>query len=208
MSGDSVAAAYPLFPEEGDGSIPISPLQIRPISHKLAKAFVEHWHYSKKIPTGKNIEFGLYDDALYAVIVYGVGVNPYQAQSLKVKSVIEIKRMCRREPKLSYPLSRFIRLTQRMVHRIYPHDAVVAFADQEQGHAGTVYKAAGFQYCGLTNPEWHLVDANGMKRHRRYAFRKSRRAGITIAEAREQLGVQRVKTLPKHRWVLSTKDKP
>lgn len=186
----------------GGGSTPTPSLQIRPIVHGVAKDFVEAWHYSGRMPTGKNISYGLYDGAsLYAVIVYGIGVNPYQAAYLGVERVVEIKRMCRVEPRGSFPLSRLISITRRWAKKELPYEAIVAFADPEQGHEGTVYKASGFAYCGTTNPEWHLVDSCGNKRHRRYAYRFARRNKIHVAEAREQLGLERVKTAPKHRWV-------
>jgi hypothetical protein len=167
---------------------------------------VEKWHYSHRIPTGKNICFGLYaNDSLYAVIVYGTGVNPYQADFLGVKTVVEIKRMCRREPRLGYPLSRFIRLTMKMLSRQVEFNAVVAFADPEYGHEGVVYKAAGFQHRGMTNAEFHLVGKDGEKRHRRFAFRHARRHGIGIAESRKLLGLARIRTAAKHRWVAISK---
>lgn len=187
------------------GSNPTSPLHyfIDGMPHKEAEAFVERWHYSHRMPTGKNICFGVYRDGIpYAVIVYGIGVNPYQAGFLGVESVIEIKRMCRREPKEGFELSRFIRLTTKMARKLAGFDAVVAFADPEQGHEGTVYKAAGFTHEGMSNAEWHLIGEDGEKRHRRFAFRLARRKGITVAEAREALGMKRIETAPKHRWVL------
>ena len=194
------------FQLENGGSNPTSPLFnycISPISHNDARPFIERWHYSHRMPTGKNICYGLRRAGLlYAVIVYGIGVNPYQARFLGVENVIEIKRMCRREPKEKYELSRFIRITARMARREFSFDAVVAFADPEHGHEGTVYRAAGFTHEGMTNAEWHLEGPSGEKRHRRYAFRMARRNGITISDARKELGMKRVLTQPKHRWVL------
>lgn len=206
--GDSSTIEYGTFQFRDCGVIPTSPhhFNITNLCHKQAKSFVEKWHYSKRIPTGKNISFGLWrDNELYAVIVYGIGVNPYQAKFLNVESVIEIKRMCRSEPKMNYELSRFVRLSLKMVKKLMEFQAVVAFADPEQGHEGTVYKAAGFVHEGYTNPEWHLIGEDGEKRHRRYAFRMAKRNGITVAEARIKLGMKRVKTKPKHRWVLRLK---
>lgn len=202
--GSSMVEQLELLLENG-GSIPTPTLQfsVTIISYRQAKNFVEKWHYSHRIPTGKNICFGLwYGQELYAVIVYGIGVNPYQAKFLKVESVVEIKRMCRSEPKKPYELSRFIRISLNMVKKLMNFQAVVAFADPEQGHEGTVYKATGFTHEGYTNPEWHLVGEDGEKRHRRYAFRMARRNEITVAEAREKLGMKRIKTEPKHRWVI------
>lgn len=196
-----------LFEEDDECSLPEMSFRVSQIQNHQAKDFVERWHYSRRIPTGKNICYGLWaGDLLYAVIVYGIGVNPYQARFLNVKSVIEIKRMCRSEPKQPYELSKFIRTTMKMARQQMEFQAVVAFADPEQGHEGTVYKATGFSHEGYTNPEWHLIGDDGEKRHRRYAFRLARRRGITISEARESLGMKRVQTLPKHRWVLRLKN--
>ena len=201
---DARRSAY-LPNQAGDGGAnPTSSLSFRicPIAHVVAKTFIETWHYSHRIPTGKNISFGLYTgDQLYAVIVYGIGVNPYQASFLGVKRVIEIKRMARSEPRLDYPLSRFISLSARFVAKEFPYDCIVAFADPEQGHEGTVYKASGFTLHGMTDAAIHLVDAEGNIRHRRYAYRHARRHGIFIEESRKILGVTPIKTLPKYRWV-------
>jgi hypothetical protein len=205
ICGGSSKLEQGAFQLQDGGENPTSPLHfhISSAQHKQTKLFVERWHYSHRIPTGKNICFGLWSEgSLYAVIVYGIGVNPYQAKFLGVESVIEIKRMCRSEPKKPYELSRFIRLTLKMARKLMKFDAVVAFADPEQGHEGTVYKATGFNHEGRTNPEWHLIGNDGEQRHRRFAYRMAKRNGITVAEARETLGMKRVKTEPKHRWVL------
>lgn len=180
--------------------------KIRRIDHKTAASWVVRWHYSRRMPTGKNVNFGAYDPdgQLYAVIVFGTGVNPYQAKYLGVDSVVELKRMCRREPRRDdFYLSRFIRQALRLycIEQGKP-GAVVAFADPAEGHSGGVYKATGFQLHGMTNAEWHLVDADGQARHRRYAYRFAKRHGISAAEARERLGVRRAQTPAKYRWVL------
>lgn len=193
------------FQLTGGVSIPTSPLQsyfIEKIEYKTAKQFVEFWHYSRRMPTGKNICYGLKNNRkLYAVIVYGIGVNPYQSQFLGVKKCVEIKRMCRTEPKQNYPLSRLISISTKFLKIEMDFDAIVAFADPEHEHKGIVYKAAGYSYMGMTNSEYHLCDTDGKIRHRRFAFRHARRNNITVAESRDKLKVKRIKTLPKHRWV-------
>lgn len=208
-SGGSSMVELPLFQVDDGGSSPTSPLHfyIRKISANAARQWVERWHYSQRMPGGKNICFGLYANGEpYAVIVYGIGVNPYQAQFLGVDDVVEIKRMCRSEPKLDgFPLSRLIAITSKMLRSEFKYDCIVAFADPEHGHEGTVYKAAGFSYEGTTNAEWHLEDRDGTRRHRRYAFRHAKRNGLPLVESRRLLSVTRVKTEPKHRWVLRRK---
>tara|TARA_R110000737_G_scaffold155825_2_gene184660 strand:+ start:5011 stop:5649 length:639 start_codon:yes stop_codon:yes gene_type:complete len=194
-----------IFQQADGGSTPTLPLQNTPrineISHTAARLFIERWHYSKRIPTGKNICYGLFMGwEMYATIVYGIGVNPYQAKFLGCDRVMEIKRMCRSEPKASFPLSRLISITIKWLKKKHQFDMLVAFADPEQGHEGTVYKASGFEYRGETNAEWHLQDKDGNIRHRRLAFRHARRNNITVQESRDILGLVRVKTSPKHRW--------
>lgn len=175
---------------------------VRIIPHKLAKPWVEKWHYSKRIPTGKNYLFGLFcGSELYAVAVYGTGVNPYQARFLEVNNVVELKRLARSDPKKEYPMTKFISVSVGMLRRMVRFQCLVSFSDIEAGHEGILYKAAGFKFAGMTNPEWHLIDSLGNKRHRRYAFRHARRNGIKLSESRDILGVKRVKTAPKKRWV-------
>ena len=156
------------------------------------------------MPTGENHSFGLFDgtNSLYAVIVLGTGVNPYQASFLKCLAPIEIKRLARSEPaRTEWPMSKFISVTLRLLRKEMDFDAVVAFADPEHGHEGTVYKAAGFKHEGMSNAEFHTIDEAGNMRHRRFAFRYARRNKISIEEARRQLNLERKQTAPKHRWV-------
>jgi len=182
------------------------------ISHQLARPFIEAWHYSNCVPTGKNIFFAWFDDnlELYAVADYGIGVNPYQAPFLATATglpvttgaLVELKRLCRSEPKQDgFPLTSFLAECHRQLVKL-GYEYVVSFSDPEWGHDGGVYKAANFVHLGQTNPEYHLVDVEGVVRHRRYAFRYARRHDVPLAQAREELGVQRIKTRPKDRWFL------
>lgn len=211
MGGVNSKVECDLFQSQDSGSIPTTPLQfnIREVSQETAKTWVEKWHYSRRIPTGKNFCLGLFADTdLYAVIVLGIGVNPYQSEFLSAQRVIEIKRMCRSEPRIEqYPLSRFISVALKMAMSFWPYDCVVAFADPQHGHEGTVYKASGFTLHGMTNSEWHVEDSDGNVRHRRFAFRHARRNGIPIAQSREALNLKRVCTAPKYRWIRRVKPK-
>ena len=186
-------------------------MSVEPISLKTAKPFIEKWHYSGIVPTGRNIFFGCYDKDgyLYAVADYGIGVNPYQAPFLARESgwditndvLLELKRLCRIEPKQDIPLTRFLSLCHKKLKKM-GYKFIVSFSDPEENHNGGIYKAANFTHMGKTNPEMHLLDENGKKRHRRYAYRYARRKGIHIAQAREELNLVRIKTSPKDRWLI------
>ena len=199
------------------------------IPHNIAKPFIEKWHYSSRCPTGKNIFFGWYIDGaeygletdlfgktLYAIADYGIGVNPYQSQSLTrmtgieidTQKLLELKRLCRVEPKVDkLPLTMFI----AKCHRILDKEGycyVVAFSDPAYGHSGGIYKAANFKYLGKTNPETHAIEADGTLRHRRLYFRYARRNNVSVAQARQELGLSLKKTMPKDRWFIQIHKKP
>ena len=205
VTGD--LATHSLFQAKEDGSIPIVTL----IDCASARQIVEKWHYSKRLPTGKNICFGwMLGGEMYAACVYGIGVNPYQAAYLRKitkwdfldSQMIELKRCVRVEPKRDgLPLTRLISLCNRWL-RQNGYKVVVAFSDPEQGHEGGLYRAGNWTYLGLTNAEWHLMDKDGNMRHRRFAFRYARRNGLTVSEARTALGCSRVLTKPKHRFAI------
>lgn len=186
---------------------------VKEILLKEARPFIQKYHYSGKVPTGKNIFFGWYDTegALYAVANYGMGVNAYQAEYLarvtgkgvKLYNLMELKRLCRREPKRhDMPLTKFLSMCHKKLARDYGISFVVSFSDPERNHNGGIYKAANFTHLGKTNPEFHVIGEDGEVRHRRYPYRYSQRHGCTIQEARDILGLSRVKTLPKDRWFL------
>jgi hypothetical protein len=40
-------------------------------------------------------------------------------------------------------------------------ECLVTYADQWQGHTGAIYRAANWQYIGLTDPEWVYVNTQG-----------------------------------------------
>jgi len=153
----------------------------------------------------------LFGEGLYAVADYGIGVNPYQAAFLSKitnanvenSNLLELKRLCRVEPSISQlPLTAFLSRCHKILKRS-GYVFIVSFSDPAQGHNGGIYKAANFTHIGVTNPERHTVDANGVIRHRRYYFRYARRKGISVEQARQELGLELVKTQPKDRWFLA-----
>lgn len=184
---------------------------MRLISQKKAKPFIEQWHYSKRCPTGKNIFFGAYlGDTLYAVADYGIGVNCYQAGYLarvtglpvEKNNLMELKRLCRIEPPMDLPLTKFLRICHLLLRK-QGIGFIVSFSDPAHGHNGGIYQAANFKHLGKSAAEWHLADTNGVLRHRVYVYRYARRKSISLVQARHDLGLKRVETVQKDRWFLA-----
>jgi hypothetical protein len=203
MIGSALAARN--VTEGSDGVVPIDT--------DTARAFIELWHYSGTLPTGRNICFGWFvQGQLYAVACYGHGINHGQPQYLaKVTgkdvtsgNLIELRRLCRSEPtRDGYPLSRFIAICHRLLKRDHGVRFVVTFSDPAHGHDGGIYRASNFEHLGKTrNEEAHVIDGNGRLRSRRMVRHHAKRSGTTQAEARAKLGLKVQRTVRRDRWFL------
>jgi hypothetical protein len=185
---------------------------VHPVHYDKARSFIEQWHYSHNIPKGSHMLFGwFFDHELYAVADYGNGVNPHQAKYLSRitgcevtnDNLVELKRLCRTEPRLEVQLTEFISRCHRLLRKTTSVRYVVSFSDPEYNHSGGIYKAANFRHLGKTQAELHVVDKQGNKRHRRLPYRYAKRNNCTIAEARLKLGFEVCKTKPKDRWFIA-----
>ena len=111
----------------GGGSIPTPSLQIRRIDKKTSIPVIEKYHYSQNVPAGKNIYFGYYvnEDLLYAVAIYGIGVNnngpAYLARvtgrDVTVQNSLELKRLARIEPKIDAAPDDLLAICHRLLKK-------------------------------------------------------------------------------------------
>lgn len=204
----------------GDGGLTPTPsLQVRIIDRATAKPFIEKWHYSENAPPGKNIYFGWFvGEMLYAVADYGHGANmnsPWNFLNREAKlkpgtitkvNLVELKRLCRMEPKLSYSLTQFLSVCHRLLKRDFGVRFIISFSDPQENKfqkvilgkngksrpytSGGIYAAANFKYLGQTNAEMHVKDKQGNIIHRRVAYKQMWRAnllhcvenGVSVAE--------------------------
>jgi hypothetical protein len=144
-------------------------------------------------------------------------------KNVSQSNLFELKRLCRIEPiNPGLSLTKFLSLCHKTLKRDYGIRFIVSFSDPEHNrftsqkdvpyNSGGIYKAANFEYLGKTNAEMHVVDENGTKRHRKYPYRymqrqKVRGNPIKLDEARRILGLTRIRTEPKDRWLLDLGEK-
>ena len=171
VCADSTLVVRPLFQEEEGGSIPTSTLQLvfRRIDPAAAMVAYKRWHYLGDTPFISQVNFGAYfEQTFQGAISYG----PPNATDLEgyfdrftQDGWWEIKRLCLSPicPKNSE--SRFIAITSRLLKRYCLVKGIVTYADDAQGHQGTIYKASGFKALGLTAPKKDfLVDGKIQQR--------------------------------------------
>ncbi len=166
--GDDVMETYSLFQEKDGGSIPTSPLQffIRKISKKTAYQGYNKWHYLKDTLFISTIDFGAYyENELYGAISFGAP-NAKKMQGYYTEKTQqgwwEIKRLAMSEKAPKNSESRFIAISIKMLRKIHKVLGIITLADSEMGHVGTIYKASGFNYVGMTAPKSDFL-FNGKK---------------------------------------------
>ena len=155
LCADSSTGELALFQGQDGGSIPTSAHQfiVRPISKLTANRFIERHHYLGITPFLSTYHYGAYfGDLIYGAIAFGTP-NATDISGLFSKNnqdgVLEIKRLAMTDSAPKNSESRFIAISVRLLRREYPLRLLVTYADSSL-HVGTIYKASGFEYVGLT----------------------------------------------------------
>ena len=145
--------------EDGGGASPTSAHQLyfKEIDGGTAALAYRKWHYLGDVDFISQINFGAYyNGVLEGAISYG----PPNAKVLKghwspktQKGWWEIKRLACSPKCPKNSESRFIGFSIRSLRKSCVVLGIVTYADDGQNHVGTIYRASGFSYKGLTAPK-------------------------------------------------------
>jgi hypothetical protein len=119
-------------------------------SYEAAKYAVEHWHYSRAIPIGKQVRIGVWESSVFiGVLLFAPGAcaelgSPY---GLGKYEVCELVRIALQEHKT--PVSKLLGIALKMLKKSNPGiRLIVSFADPSEGHHGGIYQATNWIYNG------------------------------------------------------------
>ena len=156
ICGDSIKVTRSLFQVGKGGAIPTSPLQLelREISNNEAGNCYEKWHYLGKVGFLATHNFGVFTEGeMWGCISFG---SP-NAKVLKgywtpetQGGWWEIKRLALSDSLPKNSESRVIAIGIKLLRKMGVVKGIVTYADNGVGHQGTIYKASGFKYLGLT----------------------------------------------------------
>ena len=145
-----------LFQVEDGGAIPTSTLQLRlkEINKLTASNFYKRWHYLGETDFISTINYGAYYDGwLVGVISYG-SPNAKKMRGLYDENTQdgwwEIKRLAMTDDMPKNSESRFIAISTKLLRKSFKVVGMITLADDGVGHTGTIYRASGFEYKGLT----------------------------------------------------------
>lgn len=127
------------------------------VGAKTAAIAYRKWHYLGDTGFISTINFAAYfNNMMEGAISYGppnatdlagYWTRETQGQWFEIKRLV----MSPKCPKNSE--SRFIAVTIRMLRKLVLCKGIVTYADDGQGHVGTIYKASGFTPLGMTAPK-------------------------------------------------------
>ena len=171
------------------------------------RRFILKWHYSDYANIQAKETFGLFREGTFlpemvGVCVYTRPAGPSAAQKYYPEApdkCLELRRLCLIDDTPRNAESFFVSRTLKWLKKNSDWKFVVSYADPEQGHQGTIYKAANFKYEGVTSAGSSLL-VDGKPFHIRTLTMLDRPYGVQINERYKagDAGIKLVKTLPKH----------
>ena len=122
-------------------------------SIEAAEYAAKNWHYSKCLPVGKLVKYGVWENEKFiGVVVYSRGASPYLGSALELDQteVCELTRVALTTHEA--PVSQIVAITLTQLKKDSPAlRAVVSFADPKEGHVGGIYKAGNWLFTGVSN---------------------------------------------------------
>lgn len=154
-------------------------LRIGYATYKAVKFACENWHYSKCVPHGGRISYGVWEDGVFiGAVLYGVSARPNCERQFGVKKneILELTRVALRGHKT--PVSRIIALTLKMLRKKEPQlKIIISYADSGKGHHGGIYQAGGWTYLYRSEGANKFI-INGMVKHTNQVSRKLNSLGL------------------------------
>lgn len=117
-----------------------------------------NYHYSKTVPTGKLVGFGVWeDDKFKGVVLFGRGVGNAQIEryGIPLTSGAELVRVALRDH--DAPVTQIVARAIKLLKKHSPGLRIlVSYADSRQGHLGIIYQAGNWVYTGKakTTPDY------------------------------------------------------
>lgn len=142
-------------------------MRIRNATPKEVSYACRHFHYAKSVPAAYKYAYSVFNDdgEWCGVVLYSYGSNPQigKQYGLFAGEILELIRVALNGRQGC--TSQAVAATLRRLHKENPQvRMLVSFADQEQGHLGTIYQAMNWMYVGEAEGSRHYI-VNGKKLH-------------------------------------------
>ena len=127
-------------------------LLVAPCTRRAAEYAVMNWHYSKKMPTGRTVYFGVWEkESFIGVVVFGVGVTSRIGMrfDLRLGECIELVRIALKTHFVT--VTKIIKESIKLLRKQSPKvQLIISYADSNQKHLGKIYQASNWFYIGTS----------------------------------------------------------
>jgi hypothetical protein len=170
------------------------------------RKFLGAYHYAQY---GKQAKF-LYGATLQERLIQVTKIGPLsrsesaEKEGYKTNQCYELDRFCIHPEyhKKNFASLALTKATDEFFKR-NPHvKALISFADSTYGHSGTIYKAAGWTKVGTVKPDYHYVNEQGWKLHKKSLYNHARQAKMTERAWAELHGWKKVFGNSKTKFIL------
>jgi hypothetical protein len=179
---------------------------VAPCGRDAALWSVRTYHYSRSLPSGRALHFGVWEDGTFigcVIVSRGACANIGQPFGLSQDQIAEVTRIAL-APGHVAPVSRVLAIVVRLLRRSNPGlELLISYSDQRQGHDGRgVYGACGWTYLAETAREATLW-IHGREVHARTVSSKFGTRDLQWLRAHVDPQARRIDCPPKHRWALA-----
>ena len=171
--------------------------------HKAAEFAVMHWHYSKRMPSGKLVKIGAWEnDKFIGCVIFGMGATPEIGKEFRLTQfeMCELVRVAL--TKHITQTSQIVACAISMLRQQSPKlRMIVSFADTAQNHHGGIYQATNWLYSGAK--EYHAYRVKGIVTHPRTLGTRYGVGGQSVDWLRANVDpkAERITMMAKHRYL-------
>ena len=183
--------------------------------NKSVRKFMKRWHYSDYVNIQEKHTFCLFRPGnfnipeMVGICVYTRPAGPSAAQKYypeNADAVLELRRLCLIDDTPKNAESFFVSRTIKNLKKDINWEFILSYADAEQGHTGTIYRASNFEYLGKTQPG-KTLEVDGKCFHIRTLSMLDRPYGVEINRRYREKdpGIKLIDTLPKNIYIYKLK---
>ncbi|MEY4940406.1 MAG: Microbacterium phage Appa [Verrucomicrobiota bacterium] len=137
--------------------------------HAAAKYAVEHWHYSRSMPCPPVVKIGVWESSRFiGCVLFSRGANKNLGKPYGLKDIetCELTRVALDQHVT--PASRIVAIAVSLLRKKeIGLRLCVSFADENQGHIGTLYQAGGWVFSGKSKSTPKYITKDGEELHQR-----------------------------------------
>lgn len=178
-------------------------------NHAAAKYAVDHWHYSRSLPTPPLVKIGVWEEGQFiGCVLFSRGAAQHIGKpfGLSQTEICELTRIALDSHRT--PVSRIIRVALAFLRdQSSGLRLVVSYADPKQGHHGGIYQATNWVYLGRSPDTVEFLAPDGKQWHGRMVSATGRKQVYGQSRAVWRRDQCKPVTVPgKHKYVMPLDD--